>query len=170
MSRTFGESKGARPVKVLVGLIRLLVSLYIVILGVLMMVSALAHLSIGRIIGGVHVLSASICLLGLELDFIHFPALDDDDAHLARSIGLQFSAAVLVGMSQDDMGFFFLGCIAFGITVGLVHFGGINMLVSRVGVTFNGSAREAAEQPYVDAESVAKVAALEREHDAPYRR
>ncbi|KAG9125845.1 hypothetical protein FRC07_005968 [Ceratobasidium sp. 392] len=151
MDQRQGKPQPPKALPVLAGVFRLIAAAYIVVLSVITLISALLHLSesVGIIIASVHILPASLVLLALELEVfreyatIRFPDFHDD-MYSARGIALQFLAAILTGINhQRDFIQFIMGCVAFGITVGLVHLNGIHNLLWEVKTSFgNGGVAE----------------------------
>ncbi|KAG8741112.1 hypothetical protein FRC10_003293 [Ceratobasidium sp. 414] len=147
MNQSPENSKPTKPLPILAGVFRLLVAAYITVLSVMALFSSLLNLDVGLIIASVHLLPASLVLLGLELEVfreyatLRFSALPDG-MYPARTIALQFLAAILTGINRNSPTKFIMGCVAFGITVSLVHLGGIHGLFWEVGTSFgNGGGR-----------------------------
>ncbi|KAG9095556.1 hypothetical protein FRC06_009676 [Ceratobasidium sp. 370] len=147
MNQSLENSKPTEPLPIVAGVFRLLAAAYIAFLSVLTLISSLLDLDIGLIIASVHILPASLVLLGLELEaFRDYAALRflalHDGMYPARTIALQFLAAILTGINRYSPAKFIMGCVAFGITVSLVHLSGIHGLFWEVGTSFgNGGGR-----------------------------
>ncbi|KAG8764672.1 hypothetical protein FRC12_007959 [Ceratobasidium sp. 428] len=149
MAQHQGELKTFKALPILAAVFRLIAAIYIVVLSVLTLIYALLNLSesVGVIIASVHILPASLFLLALEFEvFRQYATLEvptlNDTMYPARTIALQFLAAVLTGINQRHFTFFIMGCVAFGITVSLVHLSGIHGLFWEIGTSFrNGGMR-----------------------------
>ncbi|KAG9098125.1 hypothetical protein FS749_004621 [Ceratobasidium sp. UAMH 11750] len=147
MNQSPEHSKSTKPLPILAGIFRLLAAAYISLLSVIGLISSLLELEIGLIIAGAHILPASFFLLALEFEvFREYAGLQApaprDEMYSARTIALQFLAAMLTGMHRYSPAMFINGCVAFGISVSLVHLSGIHNLFWEVGTGFgNGGGR-----------------------------
>ncbi|KAG8690977.1 Phosphoglucomutase-2 [Ceratobasidium sp. 423] len=123
---------GRKLVLHLIRILRFGIALYVAGLSIATIIVSGITMNVGGIIASVYLIPASLILLALEFGYLcsRVGVLKYEMQPL-RIIALQFISAMITGIAWPELVFFIFGCVAFGLTLGLMNLVGIYYLFWR---------------------------------------
>ena len=120
---------GRKIVLFLIRAVRFVMTFYLVGASITTLVLSSLMVNVGGIITSIYLIPASLVLAALELGYLRSrTSLLRFEMHPVRVIALQFLSAMMAGAGWPDLITFILGCVAFGVTIGLMNLIGIYYL------------------------------------------